>query len=378
MKNIVAIIVLVLFANTSFSQDKGSENVVGINHVINSSILKENRQIQVYLPKDYKTSNKKYPVIYLLDGQRFFLYGASLIQTFSELKLTPDFIVVGITQTNRRKDVSMEGKKMANFLKNDVVKLIDSTYRTLNKRLLFGWEWAGGSGIETLIAKSNLFDGYILSSPFPVSSKMKRFKSFIEENKNLNTFVYFVSDAKEFGVKEGTEELSDFLNKNTTNLRWTFKVLSGEEHESTAYPALYHGIKEYFENFNEVRFSDLQEFNLKGGLNFVNTYYTKRSNLYGFTKELEPYTKYHIISLAIRAKDYKQFHFLVTNFNTETLISQFYVNWLCNIADFYIKSQKKKEAFTFYKLISEKFPTSKRAQKAIEILKLDATKLLEK
>ena len=322
MKNIFTIIVLIMLSLISYAQDKGSVNVVGRNHIIKSSILKENRQIQVFLPKDYANSNKKYPVIYLLDGQRFFLYGASLIQTFSELKLTPDFIVVGITQTNRRKDVSMEGKKMANFLKNDVVKLIDSTYRTLNKRLLFGWEWAGGSGIETLIAKPNLFDGYILSSPFPVSSKMKRFKSFIEENKNLDTFVYFVSDAKEFGVKEGTEELNAYLKENKRNLRWTFKELSGEEHRSTVYPALYHGIQAYFENYTEVNFSDLEDFNSKGGLNYVQKYYEKRHKLYGFSKELAPFTKYAIIRLAINDDNYNQFKSLVTNYKIETLVTQ--------------------------------------------------------
>lgn len=234
MKNFILAIIL-LFSFNSFSQEKGSPNIVGINHTINSNVLKENKNIQVYPPRDYASTNKSYPVIYLLDGQRFFLYGASLHQSFTEFNLTPDFIIVGITnqQSTRMNTFSAGAKDFAAYLEKEVIPIIDSNYRTSKKRLLFGWAYGGGFGIETLMSKPKLFDGYILSSPFPVSSKMKRFKSFTESNISLNTFVYFVSDSKEFGVKEGTEELSTFLNLNTTKLRWKFRVLSGEDHRST-------------------------------------------------------------------------------------------------------------------------------------------------
>ena len=370
MKSIFAVMVLALFATTSFAQEKESENVVGINHIINSNVLKENRQIQVYLPNDYTTSNKKYPVIYLLDGQRFFLYGASLLQTFSEFNLTPDFIVVGITnvQAKRMRTFSAGAKGFAEYLEKEVVSYIDTNYRTSNKRLLFGWAYGGGFGLETLMSKPKLFDGYVLSSPYPVSAKMNRFKEFVTKNNFLDTFVYFVSDAKEFGVKEGTEELNTFLSNNQTNLRWKFKVLSGEEHLSTVYPALFHGLQNYFENYNKISFSDLEEFNAKGGLNYVKQYYAKRFKLYGLSKELAPFTKFSIIRLAIHANEYNQFHKLVTHFSNKTLISQLKLSRLFSIAEFYTKNKKKKEALTFYKQLLKEYPNSKRAQKGLESL----------
>lgn len=367
MKKSITILVLVLLSFTSYAQDKGTPNVVGINHTINSSILKEDRKIQVYLPKDYVSSNKTYPVIYLLDGQRFFLYGASLNQTYSEFDLSPDFIVVGITnvQANRMNTFSAGAKGFGEFLQKEVISFIDDNYRTSKKRLLFGWAYGGGFGLETLMSKPKLFDGYILSSPYPVSTKMNRFKEFIRKNNSLDTFIYFVSDAKEFGVKEGTEELSTFLSNNQTNLRWKFKVLTGEEHRSTVYPALFHGLQEYFENYTEINFSDLEEFNTKGGLNYVNKYYDKRFKLYGLSKELAPFTKFAIIRLAIQAKDYNQFHNLVTSFKKETLISELRLSRLFVIADFYTENKKTKEALAFYKLLSEKYPASERLQKAL-------------
>lgn len=368
MKNIFTIIVLALFAISSFAQEKGSENVVGMNHVINSSVLKENRQIQVYLPNDYATSNKNYPVIYLLDGQRFFLYGASLVQSFSEFNLTPDFIVVGITnvQANRMRTFSAGAKEFGEYLQKEVVSFIDANYRTSKKRLLFGWAYGGGFGIETLMSKPTLFDGYVLSSPYPVSSKLKRFKEFIESNKQFNTFVYFASDAKEFGVKEGTEELHAYLKENKTNLRWTFKELSGEKHRSTVYPALYHGIQAYFENYTEISFSDLEEFNSKGGLKYVNQYYLKRFQLYGLSQELSPFSKYAIIRLAIKSNNYKQFNALVNAFKGKELLADLRASWACVIAENYTKNKQYNKAIEFYKFIVSKNKNSQRAMNGLE------------
>lgn len=370
MKNKFTLIALALFSFISFAQQKGSENVVGVNHTISSSVLKEERQIQVYLPDGYKNSNKKYPVIYLLDGQRFFLYGASLVQSFSEFNLTPDFIVVGITnvQANRMRTFSAGAKEFSEYLEDEVIHFIDATYRTSNKRLLFGWAYGGGFGIETMMSKPKLFDGYILSSPYPVSRKMKRYKEFVKMNMNLNSFLYFVSDAKEFGVKEGTEELNRFLKTQKTNLRWEFKVLSGEEHRSTVYPALYHGIQAYFENYTEVFFSDLEDFNSKGGLKYVQKYYDKRHKLYGLSKELAPFTKYAIIRLAINNDNYNQFESLVTYFKIETLITNLRESWSDVIGQFYIKNKKKSEGIEFYKMLSKKYPKSKRIKETLKEL----------
>jgi predicted alpha/beta superfamily hydrolase len=362
MKNTITFIALVLLSFTSYSQEKGAENIVGTNHIIDSEILKEKKNIQVYLPKNYADSNKNYPVIYLLDGQRFFLYGASLYQSFSEFNLTPDFIIVGITneQSKRMRTFSAGTKDFADYLEKEVISLIDKTYRTSNKRLLFGWAYGGGFAIEMFISKPKLFDGYILSSPFPVSGKMKRFKSFLEQNKELNTFVYFVSDVEEFGVKNGTEELSSFLNENTTNLRWKFKVLSGEEHRSTVYPALYHGLNDYFEYYKELPISNLENFNKQGGISYVNAYYKKRSELYNIQNEMSLFTKYNLTRLAIRSNNFTQFEAFIKEFQENKFIGSLRVNRACTIVDFYIKNDKKQKALSFYRFLATKHPKSMR------------------
>jgi predicted alpha/beta superfamily hydrolase len=371
MKKTITIIFLVFLSYTSYSQDIGSANIVGINHDINSKVLKENKNIQVHLPKDYATSNKNYPVIYLLDGQRFFLYGASLYQTFTEFNSTPDFIIVGITnqQSTRMRTFSTGAKDFAEYLEKEVISVINSNYRTSKKRLLFGWAYGGGFGIETLMSKPNLFDGYILSSPYPVSSKIKKLSNFISSYPKNSTYIYFSSDREnENNVFTGTEDLKKLLNNSSTKLRWFHKELSGEVHQSTPYTTLYHGILEYFENYNEVRFKDLNEFNAKGGISFVRNYYKKRANLYNLPNEISPFTKYSMIRLAMRASDFNSFEELYSEFGTHQLIENLRANWACNIADFYIKNKKKQKALKLYQFIAKTFPASKRAQKGLNNL----------
>ena len=96
MRNTLFVLIFI-FSLAGFSQNSIQDNVVGVNLTINSKFLKENRKIQVYLPDGYSKSNKKYPVIYLLDGQRYFLYGVTLDRLLKHFRMTPDFIVVGIS-----------------------------------------------------------------------------------------------------------------------------------------------------------------------------------------------------------------------------------------------------------------------------------------
>ena len=64
MKRILILILMLFFLmSCSFSQGEVSESLF-----ITSKILNKNVNYSVYLPKDYKTSKRNYPVLYLLHG----------------------------------------------------------------------------------------------------------------------------------------------------------------------------------------------------------------------------------------------------------------------------------------------------------------------
>ena len=109
-----------LYILQSLAQDT-SDNKVGVNHSITSQVLNETKHFQVHLPKDYHLSNKSYPVVYILDGQRFFLHAVSLYQSFNTFDATPEFIVVGIIndQASRMATFSSGGAQFLDYLQNE-------------------------------------------------------------------------------------------------------------------------------------------------------------------------------------------------------------------------------------------------------------------
>jgi predicted alpha/beta superfamily hydrolase len=83
------------------------ENItIGTKHSLYSETLKENRPYWIYLPKGYNDTiyaPAKYPVVYLLDGDRHHHSFAGIQEFFSHgpYASLPEFIVVSILNTDR-------------------------------------------------------------------------------------------------------------------------------------------------------------------------------------------------------------------------------------------------------------------------------------
>ena len=124
---------------------------------IHMTSFKQDRQIRVYLPKSYNEEKKKYPVLYMHDGQNVFNDNDAIGGTSLELEKFLDengleVIVVGIDQnTNDRineycpwvngeysrkilghvSTTGGKGKEYVDFIVNELKPFIDKNYRTL-------------------------------------------------------------------------------------------------------------------------------------------------------------------------------------------------------------------------------------------------------
>ncbi|MBW1295651.1 alpha/beta hydrolase-fold protein [Aquimarina litoralis] len=358
---------LIIFSN-AIAQVNTEHNIVGSSIWIQSKILNQKREIQIYLPDNYNESEKKFPVLYILDGQRYFLHGVSLQKTFVEFKQSPEFIVVGISKlpSDRNRNYSVNSKNYLSFITNEVVQHIDTTYKTSKERILFGWAFAGGFVIETMVNQPNLFNSYIAASPFPLKGKINKVDSLINRGTALNKVLFVTSGSNEGSVKEGTLKLQELFEKNASkNLNWKFEELEGEEHRSTPFTTLYRGIKRYFEFYPELQFNSLEEFIKFGGLSFVYDYYNKRASRYGFSSNLTDWTMFSLIRNAMRANNLEYFEKLAHEFESTGYLKRLRVNRACSIAEFYLESQKAGKARELFLEIIEKNPQSERALKGI-------------
>lgn len=125
------------------------------------------RRIAVLLPHDYEQSDKKYPVLYLQDGQNLFDKYAPFGSWEVDKKLAilkekdmGDIIIVSIDHAEKERIIEFTpshqtklgvglGKKYVRFLADRLKPFIDKTYRTLTDRDNTG---IGGSSMGGLIS----------------------------------------------------------------------------------------------------------------------------------------------------------------------------------------------------------------------------------
>lgn len=161
------------------------EFVLGYTETLSSKILGEDRILNIYLPEGYDDNDTvKYPVIYLLDGaaDEDFIHVVGLVQfnTFPWIGRIPKSIVVGIANTNRKRDFTNptaieSNKKMIPvnggsarfiaFIEKELQPFITQQYHTSGSKTLIGQSLGGLLATEILFTKPALFSQYIIISP---------------------------------------------------------------------------------------------------------------------------------------------------------------------------------------------------------------------
>lgn len=361
---IIFLLFSLLYFNTGLeAQTISSENVLGSNYIIKSEILKEDRQIQVFIPESYDESDKEYPVLYILDGQRLFPYGVGLLKSFTQFKQTPEFIVVGITNKypNRFRHFTDVENKFLSFLEQELIPFVDNSFRASNERLIFGWEYGGSFVIQSMMDSPDLFNAYLTASPFPLQGKISDLGNFFSKRESFDKTLYFTVSPYENQVNVGTEKLDSILKqKAPDSLNWTYNILENEEHRSTPYSTIYFGLHNYYKYYPELQFNNLDEFNKKGGLNYVYDYYEKRASRFGFSSNLSDWTMFSLTRNAIRADDYHQFNILVKEFENTGFLERIRISRSCMVANYYLENKEYDKSIELFTLLAESHPNSER------------------
>ena len=86
-------LILTFISSSAFCQNTSIN--IGKKDSVYSTILKEKRNLSIYLPENFD-ANKKYPVVYLLDGKTNFHSFTGIINHLSNTDVIPEMIVVGI------------------------------------------------------------------------------------------------------------------------------------------------------------------------------------------------------------------------------------------------------------------------------------------
>ena len=166
-------------------------------HTLKSAIFSNERTIRVLLPPGYgdaANKDRRYPVLYMLDGQNLFdaclsdvsHHEWSVDETVRELiaeNKIPALIVVGVDHAGKDRareylpyknfidDPDMDepaGKLFPDFMTREVMPLVDSHYRTLPGQPntgIGGSSYGGVATLYALLAKPSTFGYGLIESP---------------------------------------------------------------------------------------------------------------------------------------------------------------------------------------------------------------------
>ena len=222
-------------------------------HTIKSVVLNEERTVVVQLPKSYQAQpNKVYPVVYRLDGAGNIPLASVVIERLQNDNRAPEVIIVAIENTNRLRDLYPtvnkepqgpvgEGGGAAKFLvfiEQELMPLINKSYRAHNFNVIAGASAAGVFALYTMQANPELFQAHIAYSPavwWNYGAPVKAAKSFINKSKDLNNYVY-INIGEEAGLmRERYNELQQALQSNSLpNLRFFSDAFNNVSHNLTS------------------------------------------------------------------------------------------------------------------------------------------------
>jgi predicted alpha/beta superfamily hydrolase len=236
---------------------------------LKSSATGRSYDIYVLLPTDYAQNQKKYPTLYVLDGQWDFklldsIYGGLLYDGF-----IPEMIIVGITYSGLNPDYnalramdltpvndatipgSGGASKFLAFIKAELIPFIESNYRAdAAQRALMGSSFGGSFTLYALFSEPGLFSGYVAASPvvsygdgFAFAQEAEYAKSHPDLPARL-----FVSVGGLEPLKAPIEEFMQVLSKRGyTGLELETRTIEGERHAGNKPEAFNRGLRFIFQ-----------------------------------------------------------------------------------------------------------------------------------
>jgi uncharacterized protein len=253
--------------------ERGAVVQYGERFRIRSGNLKEEREYWVYLPSSYAADGryapKRYPVLYVLDGEWNFDWACKVVQYMGDVLEIPEMIVVGIPNTERERDMtpthndseasSGGGRAFERFLSEELAPAIEGRYRTEPYRILVGHSIAGALAVDCFLQQKKVFQGFVAIDPslwWDNQTLVEQAKSFVPganshdalflAEANWPRNLYEESKSNKYG---SDLFLAAMKGKEAPGIRIGSQFLDTDDHGSSRLMAVYQGLRFIFDDY---------------------------------------------------------------------------------------------------------------------------------
>jgi predicted alpha/beta superfamily hydrolase len=277
------IITLIFFALSTpcFAQQKDNRIVIGTADTVYSKILNEKRVVYIHVPAGDK--NERYPVLYVLDGEDHFQSAVAIVEQIAGI--IPNMVVVGITNTDRERDLtpthvepyallnpneskhSGGGENFMAFIQKELIPYVDVHCPTTGYRVISGHSLGGLAVMNAFFNHTQVFNAYIAIDPslwWDHEQWIKKYEGELSQ-RDFNNKGLFVAMAN--NIPTGMDTISLFKDTamiapvthavfpfvqmlrlaNPKGLRWGSKFYPNEWHGSVELNAEYDALRYLFD-----------------------------------------------------------------------------------------------------------------------------------
>ena len=247
---------------------------IGETVKVRSTILGEERTILVSTPSRYGQGQERYPVLYMTDGDAHLTHARGTVDFLARNGLMPDLIIVGVTNTNRTRDLAPTrwaqpvpgnpGRTAAlgggadaflDFFEKELIPYVDGHYRTAPYRIFAGHSLGGLLALYTLMARPDMFNAVIAASPALLWDDgfiVQRAHEFLKDRKELpRTLFVTMADEEQFQPAPSRfEQLRTILAASKARgFVWDSKSMPEETHGTVVLRSYYWGLRKIFDGW---------------------------------------------------------------------------------------------------------------------------------
>ncbi|TDF35184.1 esterase [Alteromonadaceae bacterium M269] len=290
-----ACLLLIFISSITHAQDASPKaDYTLITEKFDSKVLSEERTVVVQLPKSYAGNpDKKYPVIYRLDGAATLVMMNAVLESLQSQRAAPEVIIVAIENTDRLRDLYPTvnrdpngpvgagggGAKFLQFITTELMPAVESKYRAHDFRIIAGASAAGAFSLYALQKKPELFDAALAYSAAVWWNYGATGKSTVEFLKNaevLDHYIYTAIGNEPAPMRPYYDEMMNGISENQAKgLRWVNNSFNNVPHNLVSTAASFNAYHNLF--YSEF----MQPKDYDGRLASIEEYYARVSHQRG-------------------------------------------------------------------------------------------------